>query len=153
LRLMKHVMVSWDRVRFFNRYLAGTWVPRILMDLIPSLACGAHLVIRAHHNPNGVDDFVAAGRAVQRFWLTATHLGLWQQPEMTPLIFSRYGRRSVSFSRDKRFERMAAQLDGQLADLLGAHHDRSVWMARIGAGQGPRARSTRMPLDALLARR
>lgn len=149
LRLMKHVMVSWDRVRFFNRYLAGTWVPRILMDLIPSLACGAHLVIQAKHTPNGVDDFVAAGRAVQRFWLTATRLGLWQQPEMTPLIFSRYVRKQVGFTQDGKAADAASSLEQDLTRLLGATADRSVWMARIGAGTGPAARSTRLPLKAL----
>ncbi len=150
LRLMKHVMVSWDRVRFFNRYLAGTWVPRILMDLIPSLACGAHLVIQARRPPNGVDDFVAAGRAVQRFWLTATRLGLWQQPEMTPLIFSRYVRKGITFTQDGQATALARSLEQALGRLLGTEADRSVWMARLGAGAGPSARSTRLPLERLL---
>jgi hypothetical protein len=35
---------------------------------------------------------------MQRFWLTATQLGLQLQPELTPLIFSRYVRERRAFS-------------------------------------------------------
>jgi hypothetical protein len=67
-------MGSWKRVEFFNSFLAGTLAPRIQMDFIPSLACGAHFVILADHKPESFDDYISAGRAVQRFWLTATKL-------------------------------------------------------------------------------
>jgi hypothetical protein len=54
------------------------------------LACAAHFVIIADTPPADIDDYIAAGGAMQRFWLTATKLGLHAQPEMTPLIFSAY---------------------------------------------------------------
>lgn len=97
--LMRFVMTSWARVEFFNRFLAGTWAPRVQMDLLPSLACAAHFMIVAEAEPTGIDDYVAAGRALQRFWLTATLLGLMVQPEMTPVIFARYVREGRRFSR------------------------------------------------------
>ena len=40
-RLMRWIMQSWQRVNFFNTFLAGTWAPRIQMDLIPGVACAA----------------------------------------------------------------------------------------------------------------
>lgn len=88
LKLMKWAMVSWKRMSTMNT-LMGTWAPRLQMDLIPGLACAAHFVLKARQSPRGIDDYVEAGRAVQRFWLTLTRLGLFMQPEMTPLIFSR----------------------------------------------------------------
>jgi hypothetical protein len=144
------VMHSWERVEFFNTYLAGTWAPRIQMDFIPSLACAAHFVIKARRKPASVDDFVAAGRAVQRLWLTATHLGLQQQPEMTPLIFGSYVRNAVAFTAVGKLQREARELEGKSRELIGADADHAVWMGRLGAGAAPAARSTRRTLSELM---
>ncbi len=76
LVMMRFAMHSWQRVQFFNRFLAGTWMPRIQMDFLPALACGAHFLLLAAKPPLTVDDNILAGRAMQRFWLTATRLGL-----------------------------------------------------------------------------
>lgn len=149
-RLMRFVMRSWQRVEFFNAYLAGTWLPRVQMDLIPGLACAAHFVIRARRKPIAVDDFVAAGRAVQRLWLTATQLGLFQQPEMTPLIFSSYVRRGIPFTTVFKLQIKARHLESEARRIVGADIDLAVWMGRIGAGAAPVARSIRRPLNQLM---
>lgn len=151
LLMMRFVLKSWDRVHFANRFLAGTWLPRLQMDLLPSVACAAHLVLVADRAPASIDDQVAAGRAVQRFWLTATQLGLWQQPEMTPLIFARYARQGQSFTAVARLQQRAQLLAGRLDELLGAQEaGRAVWMGRIGEGNAPKARSVRRPLQELI---
>lgn len=149
-RLMQWVMKSWNRVVFFNTFLAGTWAPRIQMDFIPSLACGAHFVLMARGVPTSVDDFVGAGRAVQRFWLTATHLGLVQQPEMTPLIFASYVREDTCFTSSPNLLVDAAKLAVATRVLLGAGHECAVWMGRVGAGPASASRSVRRPLSQLM---
>ena len=149
-RLMRFVMHSWKRVEFFNRFLAGTVMPRLTMDFIPGLACAAHFAIQAQSPPQTVDDFVDAGRAVQRFWLTATRLGLVMQPEMTPLIFSGYVRDGIRFTRSSALQEEAAGLQKKLQRLIGADWSRAVWMGRIGHGPTASARSTRLPLDRLM---
>lgn len=149
-RLMRYVLGSWRRVAFFNKYLAGTWLPRIEMDFFPSLACAAHVVIKARNKPNIMDDFVAAGRAVQRFWLTATRLGLFQQPEMTPLIFGSYVRNEIKFTTVTTLQNQARKLEFASMNLIGADLDHAVWMGRVGAGPAPIARSTRHPLERLM---
>ena len=149
-QLMRFGMASWGRVDFFNRYLAGTWIPRIELDLIPALACAAHFVLLAEREPDGIDDFVAGGQAVQRVWLTATAEGLWQQPEMTPLIFARYARRGTRFTADDHLAARAAQLAHGLQTLVGGAAPRAVWMGRLGRGPTPNARSTRLPLSVLI---
>ena len=148
--IMRRALASWERVQFANRYLAGTWGPRIEMDLLPALACGAHMVIRAARAPETVDDFVAAGRAVQRAWLTLTALGLWQQPEMTPLIFGRYVRRGVAFTGDAAVARLATLAASRLPWALEGDAEPVVWLGRVGAGPAPVARSIRKPLGALM---
>lgn len=150
-KLMRWIMQSWRRVEFFNTFLAGTVAPRIQMDLLPGLACAAHFVLVAGQAPRGIDDYVAAGRAMQRFWLTATRLGLQLQPELTPLIFARYVREERAFSSAGGMHARARALAGQCAALIGDDCSRrAVFMGRIGAGAAAAARSTRRPLDELI---
>ncbi len=150
LRLMQWVMESWQRVEFFNTYLAGTLAPRIQMDLIPGIACSAHFVILAEREPDSIDDYIDAGRAVQRFWLTLTKLGLFMQPELTPLIFATYARNRVPFTKSKQKEREADKIETKVNQLIGADSSHAVFMGRIGAGPSPTVRSERLPLKALL---
>lgn len=149
LKMMRNVMHSWDRVRFFNRFLAGTWAPRLQMDLLPSMLCGAHLVLIRDDAPRTVADYVEAGRVIQRIWLRATYLGLQQQPELTPLIFSRYVREGIAFSQQAESLALARRLEHQTAALLGDDLPRAVWIGRIGAAPPATARSLRQPLTAL----
>ncbi len=150
-RLMHWVLQSWGRVAFMNRYLAGTWVPRLELDLIPGMACGAHFVLLAPQRPTDIDERIAAGRAVQRFWLTATRLGLQLQPEMTPLIFHGYAVDGVPFSQTERMLTKAEAISRQFTRLVGEEGaERGVFMGRIGAGPAATARSLRLPLGRLL---
>ncbi|MHB1334318.1 MAG: nitroreductase family protein, partial [Sulfuriferula sp.] len=98
-RFMRWVMTSWARVEFFNTYFLGHLPPRLQLDLFPGLRCGAHFALIAPASPVSVDDYIAAGRAMQRFWLTASRLGWLIQPEMTPVIFTRYHRQGLAFTR------------------------------------------------------
>jgi molybdopterin/thiamine biosynthesis adenylyltransferase/nitroreductase len=149
-RLMHWVLGSWKRVKFFNRFLAGTLAPRIQMDFIPGLACGAHFVILADSPPKGIDDYIDSGRAMQRFWLTATRLGLQLQPEITPLIFSRYVRNELEFTQVKKLAQFAKTLSDQTEDLIGSEEtSRAIFMGRIGMGPAPWSRSLRLPLSQL----
>ena len=151
LRLMRWVMASWERVAFFNTWLAGHLTPRIEMDLLPGLFCGAHFAILADRLPATVDDYVAAGRAVQRFWLTATRLGLQLQPEVTPLVFGRYVRERVAFSRLASATHSAERLYRRLSALLpGDAVEQAVFLGRVGQGRGAASRSLRRSLDTLL---
>ncbi|MBB5017345.1 hypothetical protein HNQ59_000609 [Chitinivorax tropicus] len=151
LKLMRWAMQSWSRVKFLNTYLAGTWLPRIQLDLIPGLACGAHFVLTAQQEPKTVDDYIEAGRALQRFWLTATQLGLQLQPEMTPLIFSWYVQQDKRFSTEASLWSQAQRLRQRFITLISEQTLRqAVFVGRIGAGPVAIARSTRLPLAKLI---
>jgi molybdopterin/thiamine biosynthesis adenylyltransferase len=148
--LMRWVLGSWKRVKFFNTFLAGTLAPRIQMDFIPGLACGAHFVILADSPPKSIDDYIDSGRAVQRFWLTASRLGLQLQPEITPLIFSRYVRNGLEFTQVKKLAQFAKILSDQTERLIGSEEtSRAIFMGRIGMGPAPWSRSLRLPLSQL----
>lgn len=156
LRAMRWAMRSWERTRFVSR-LGGTIPPRVQLDWLPGLRCAAHVVIADRQASAALDrdarldaDF-DAGAAVQRFWLTAEKLGLRHQPEITPLVFSRYAEEGVRFTRDEQAMAAARAVRAWLGELLGPEPvSNVVWMGRIGAGDRARARSLRLPLDRLI---
>jgi sulfur-carrier protein adenylyltransferase/sulfurtransferase len=148
---MRWMMKSWRRLNFFNTYLAGTLVPRMELDLIPALACAAHFAIVRAQAPSSIDDFVESGAAMQRFWLTATKLGLFLQPEMTPLVFAWYVDAGKRFSRMPTSWNRAVHLSREWTGVIGADaFKRTVFIGRIGSGSPPHARSLRKPLGALM---
>jgi sulfur-carrier protein adenylyltransferase/sulfurtransferase len=154
-KIMKWALQSWDRVQVLNRFFAGTWLPRLQMDLLTGLRCGAHFAIIAKEPLETVDDYFEAGRAVQRFWLEATCQGLQLQPEMTPLIFSRYQNQALKFTGDAKALARSHALSEELNALLGGKQDvsRRVYMGRVGFGVAPKSRSIRSPLNSLLVKK
>ncbi len=144
-QIMKWTLQSWARVKILNRYFAGTLIPRLQLDLIPALRCAGHFIIIAETPREKTDDYLAGGRAMQRFWLTATKLGLQLQPEMTPLIFSTYAREGRQFtdSIDKLGEVDTVRLE---LDSLTEGEVDAVFMGRIGFGPSASSRSLRKTL-------
>jgi molybdopterin/thiamine biosynthesis adenylyltransferase len=153
LKMMRWALQSWQRVKFLNRYLAGTWLPRIQLDLVPALKCAAHFALVAKKPATTLTDFVDAGAALQRIWLTATKLGLQMQPEMTPLIFSWYASSGVPLSKLHSINEQATAIQQQFSSLLGCEiASKSVFFARIGHGPQAQARSTRQDLSKLITK-
>lgn len=150
-RFMRWAMVSWERVDFLNRWLLGDLPPRIQLDLLPGLACTAHFALLAPAVLDSVDDYLAAGRVMQRFWLAATSQGLYLQPEMTPVIFTRYHRHGWHFTQTAQARALVENLNRRLLEVLaGQNADTLFFMGRMGFSPPPRARSTRLPLDRLV---
>lgn len=150
LRLTRWALRSWARVSFLDRYLAGTLLPSLELDFVPGMCCAAHFVIVASAPPRETRDYIEGGRALQRFWLTATHSGLLVQPEVSPLVFARYHREDRRYTSSKSCEALAQGVTKRLTGLLGEDAlARAVFMGRIGSGSPPKARSTRLPLAAL----
>jgi hypothetical protein len=149
LFLMKKAMKDWKTIQFYNKYLGGTLFPRIQLDYLPSIACGAHFILVAKSTPEKMEDYIQAGRAMQRFWLKATSLGLQLQPQLTPLIFSEYVRHKVQFSPG--MNGYAQDIKRNLEMLIGPKDaQNSVFMGRIGQGKPATSRSIRKPLSVLL---
>jgi nitroreductase len=151
VRSMRWVLASWPRVQRMNRYCAGTWWPRLQFEFLPGLRCAAHFALIADAPPRDLEARLRAGAAAQRFWLTATHLGLQLQPQHTPLMFAGYARDGVRFSESERARTRAAQVARRLDALLGADAaPRTVFLGRIGHGPAAGARSLRLPLERLM---
>lgn len=153
LILTRWAMQRWSRIHFLNRYLAGTLLPCIELDAWPAMACGAIFALVSPESLDSKAHYLAAGRATQRFWLTASRLGLQLQPTVSPLVFARYRRDRREFTREQACVKLAATVSRGLDDVLGREHVPKVgFMGRVGYGNGPKARSIRLPLKALRGR-
>lgn len=158
LRLMRGVMQgSWQQADFINRYLGGTLMPRIELDLLPGFCCAAHFIIaRAERKPrlDSESEFLLrAGQHIQRFWLEATRLGLVMQPAVAPLCFAYYGQHEILFTAHPTIRRKAALLAERLRDTAsGEDADSILFMGRLGfpAFTGVQPRSIRKPLAQLI---
>jgi hypothetical protein len=124
------------------------------MDFIPGLLCSAHFALIGPNEPDGVADRVAAGRAVQQFWLTATKLNLQMQPSYTPLVFARFARERRRFTRIEHAYVTASEIAQRLENMLGSHEAvRVLFLGRIGPARAVKGRSLRLPLDRLIVDR
>lgn len=150
-KLMHWVMQSWERVDFFNRYLLGTVAPRIQLDFLPALACAAHLLMRPEQALASPADYVRAGIALQRVWLTAAANGLYLQPEMTPVIFRWYVQAGRPISALPAIDRGAHSLAARFDALAGAEAGVPfAFFCRVGNASEPAARSIRKEVGELL---
>lgn len=150
LAMMRYAMASWQRLERVNRWM-GTLLPRLELDFLPGVLCSAHIAIVTERETTSVADRVAAGRAIQRVWLTATSLGMQMQPEHTPLVFARYARTRRTFTRSPAaLNEAAAIATGLEAALPGVGDGHVAWLARIGPARRLSGRSLRLPLDRLI---
>lgn len=149
--IMRWVMKSWPRVEFFNRFLLGTILPRIELDFVPAIACASHMLLRPKQNPITLQDWITAGMAMQRLWLTATHLGLHLQPEMTPVIFRWYVSAGRPISRNPAINDGARKISTQFEAIANATSDDAFsFFCRVGRSRTPKSRSLRKDLTDLM---
>lgn len=153
-RLMRWALQDWRRVDILNRWAAGTVLPRVQMDLLPTLGCSALVAIVRDEAPRTDTEQLASGRQVQRLWLGATALGLQHQPAVTPLVFARYVRDGIDFTHDGSIrQRTEAMVRRAPAMLDGLPLERTVWLGRLGETASPeraRPRSWRLRPDQLM---
>ena len=154
LRIMKWAMRNWSNTQRLNR-IAGTSAAVMQMDYLPGLCCGAYFTVAMTAKPETPEARVEAllniGSAIQRFWLTATRLGLAMQPCLATLAFSHYGKSSEAFTSDIAARRKAQRLSRAAAPILAGPNE-VVFMGRLGwpAARKSLARSTRRSFDQLI---
>jgi hypothetical protein len=156
LPILRWALSDWSRMQRLNR-LAGTWGTAAQLDYLPGLAAGAFVVFR-HNTMEGAADprggLIQAGRAIQRFWLTATCLGLAMQPTVAMLAFAEYGQNGTSFTTEAALRSKAATLARHFQNWLAVTPGEVLFVARIGEPKRhlPSIRSSRIPLDKLIER-
>jgi len=143
-----HLLLKYPRVmNFLNAYFAGTLLVRFEVDFLTGYFTGAHFFITVSSKPKTVEDYAQIGRMIQRFWLSATKLGFFIQPEMAALIFSKDINEGKLFTTHKGADSLAKEIRGKLEHFLDI--EKTVFVGRIGKGKDINTRSLRKPLDDL----
>lgn len=153
LCIMRWALKSWSRIDFLNTYLAGTFMPRLEMDIIPGICSAAHFTIESKEplNENDMDSLLKMGAAIQRFWLTATKLGLVLQPSYAALVFGYLGSRRIEFSKEETLNKKAEKFATDFTQLYKKDINDIVFMGRIGVpAKISDSRSLRKPINELL---
>jgi sulfur-carrier protein adenylyltransferase/sulfurtransferase len=144
--LMRFLMRDWPRMDLMNRYGGGTLIAKLEMDLLPGLFSAAHFSIFRTKEADGAEALLRTGEVLQRFWLTATRLGLAMQPSLAPLCFDWYARNGVAFTRRAALREAAERLSNRIKAR------NQVFFGRIGQPRSAcvATRSLRRSLDELV---
>lgn len=151
LRLTRWSLEKWSRTQLVNG-LGGPRMAAFQMDFLPGICSAAYFTIRFARGSRepGAVAALEAGRAIQRFWLRATKLGLAVQPCVAMLAFWSYAAAGEAFTGLPAAQSMAQTLMSKAEAILGGSHD-LAFIGRIGL---PRSlcgsRSLRFPLARLI---
>jgi len=157
LLMMRWVMANARRARLALCGLpGGTLCEQVEMEWLPGLCSAAHFMVIQEGDPEEDRDAstLRAGMAVQRFWLTATRLGLALQPSVAALAFAYYGREGIPFSGVPSSLPRARKLADRFSRLCGEGRiqpEKVEFLGRIGVpvtASRP-SRSMRRPLSSL----
>jgi hypothetical protein len=154
LKTMRWLLKDQKRSDFANR-IGSPYIAGLQMDTVPGIFSSAYVVFRlsgrSHDPKERVSELLRVGQSVQRFWLTATRLGLAMQPCLAALAFTHYGSTGEAFTISSSGRRLALKL-AHRANRVLSHPDDLVFLGRVGAPsiRKVESRSTRMPLTSLL---
>ncbi|HVB99802.1 MAG TPA: hypothetical protein VNJ12_10795 [Candidatus Dormibacteraeota bacterium] len=151
---LRWAMQRWGRMRGLNR-LGGAAVTAAQLDQWPAWNSAAFFVIRDQAAAGEAAEparLLRTGQSLQRFWLTATRLGLALQPTLATLAFAHYGASGEVFSQEPSLPRKAAGLARRFKEVTGHAPGEVVFLGRIGAPKLglPGPRSIRLALDHLI---
>ena len=154
LKAMRWSLANQKRTDFANR-LGSSIIAGLQMDAVPGIFSSAYFALRLAQRSSDpkerVSQLLRAGESMQRFWLTATKMGLVMQPCLAALAFTHYGSTGEAFTISEIGRRLAAKLAHKANQVL-SHPQELVLLGRIG-WPNPRkveSRSTRLPLTSLM---
>lgn len=154
--MMRWAMRNWNRMNFINRFMGGCIMAQLELDLIPGIFCARHFILYFKEpvvsGPTR-RQILEAGAAMQRFWLSATRMGLVMQPEFPAIIFSNYAKKNHTFSCKASQVKLARRLLVLAEKIWGMPVEQIFFQGRIGVpiSNGPRSsRSIRKPIEELM---
>ncbi len=139
-RLFRH----WKIIRFLNKFGMNKMVGK-QNARTNSLSAGFGVIVIKGKTPK---DFVIAGRALQRIWLTATKFNLSLQP-LTGILFLMHkisAGQTMEFT-EKQIKTIKAGYRVLCREFNIEGNDTVAFMFRLGVGGSPSARSVRFNVD------
>jgi len=145
---------TWTRTRVLNRYLFGWLSASLELDVSRGFRSAALFSLHWRDSKTGRSDeeVINAGRALQRFWLTAEEQGLALQPSYGPLAFSALVEDNVPFTAESWALKYAKKLSSSVHRTYGVPGRQIAFTGRVGSPtiNGRIPRSWRQPLAELM---
>lgn len=150
--IMQWALKSWSRTTAVNK-LGAIQLTQLKLDVLPALCCAAHFIIIPSNEKDwkhSKENHLKLGAVLQKFWLTATQLGLAMHPNITPLILKHYQDKNTCISQKESVTKISKKIANTLRDLTLEHSP--LFLGRIGYPKAntPKARSSRKNLTDLL---
>lgn len=133
------LLLEWDGAQGFKRMTRDNF----------RSASGLVLISTSDTSREGL---LAAGRAVQRVWLSATSCQLAVHPCAAPILLAHHVRRGDAAGLNRGHQLTLLRLYDQLADLFALQGREPVFMMRLSLASAPTSRSLRRPISAFLLR-
>ncbi len=140
--LLQYVLRHWMVVRFLNRFgLSQSIATQSARVYAASSAIGI-LTIPADTD----DQFLEAGRALQRLWLTATSVGVSMQPVTALPYLAQRVRAHDAGDLSSQQQELILACDEQIRTLGTVHPSEHIAMiVRMGYGAAPSAHAFKLP--------
>jgi len=140
--LLHYVFSNFNAVELLNTIGLSSLIPAQSSKVYAASSAFFAIIIQKTDD----SDYVVAGRAVQRFWLTCEQHGLCAQPVTgIPYLAERVRAGEGSAFSDEH-QRAILQTDAQISKLFGLKdNERIAMLMRIGYGSNPTARSLKFP--------
>lgn len=149
--LLKPILNNQFLLKVMN-VLGAPYLSGMEVDMLPGLACGAHFDIYCHDKNEFSDakSIIEFGMSLQRFWLTATQLGLVMQPTYSAIMFTYYVNHKVKFTKSNGLVKKAQRIARRFKILNRGKF--VIYRGRIGIPRTPisHSRSIRKPLKDLM---
>lgn len=132
---------------------AGFIMPIVETSLIPDMCSGAHILltrtkkdIKDLNSQAFIEQAIQDGRMIQRFWLTATCLGLVLQPTFIQLAFSREPNGERHIGTTPTFKKTLESIRHLFIKVHSIEPEKAFFAARLGTPKDRRvySRSTRL---------
>ena len=142
-RLGFKLFKNWTALNIFNKVGLSNMISLVNSKVHSSASAMGIVAVK----DLGPKDFILAGRAMERLWLTATNLGLSLQP-LTGILFLRLkviNKDTADFS--PRHIKLIKDVYEKVKNIFNAADDSIVMLFRLGKSDEPSARSCRLPPD------
>ncbi|HLC44683.1 MAG: hypothetical protein A2722_01755 [Candidatus Doudnabacteria bacterium RIFCSPHIGHO2_01_FULL_50_11] len=137
----------WGLARFAARLGVSKQIAKDNAKTYAASAVLAAFLVRQ----NLPEDFVHIGRAMQRFWLTSTSLGLAVQPMTGVLFFMQRLQAESGQAFASSQQALIRSSFARISSAFGAGGDTLAVVLRIGRAAAPSARSSRFSVDEIVS--
>ncbi|MDP3710445.1 MAG: hypothetical protein Q8R29_01840 [bacterium] len=142
-RLAFHLFSSWNWLKFLNKLGLSRSVAKTNAKIYGSCAIMGAIITPSESD----EDFIAAGRMMQKIWLKATASGLGMQIMAgLPYLARRVFANQADMLSDTHHQ-MIRNHYSQIESIVDGKNKNIVLLFRIGDGGNPSARSSRLPAE------